>query len=235
MSDASAAPRRFRGIRRHVNTFLLTAVIGFAGVLALVAYKQGMFMQHTSVYFHARDASGINKGMAVRLYGVPVGAVKDLELADAGVRVRLGINSDYIARVSRSSQARLVREGVVGAASIQILTGPAGADQTPVAEGEVIKFIPHRTMNEMVDELRQQMTPAFQELRKAAAEMADPQGDFRRSVMALRELIEELPPVTRELRSVLRSTDRTMAGLGRQSETVGTQVAATLAVVERLG
>jgi phospholipid/cholesterol/gamma-HCH transport system substrate-binding protein len=236
MSETMAAPRRFRGIRKQISMFLLTALVGFVGVVLLVAYKQGMFVQHTNLYFLAPDASGINKGMSVRLYGVPVGAVKDIELADrGGVRVRLGINSDYIPRLPRSSQARLVREGVVGAASIQIVTGGAGQDRTPVAEGEVIRFIPHRSMTEMVDEIRQQMTPAFQELRKAAAEMADPGSDFRRSVSAMRELIEELPQTSRELRQLMRDTDRTMVTLGRQAETVGQQAGATLHTFARLG
>jgi phospholipid/cholesterol/gamma-HCH transport system substrate-binding protein len=236
MTETLAAPRRFRGIRKQISMFLLTAVIGFAGVVLLVAYKQGMFVQHTGIYFHAPDATGINKGMSVRLYGVPVGAVKDIELAErGGVRVRLGINSDYMARLPRGSQARLVREGVVGAASIQIVTGTAGADRTPVAEGEEIKFIPHRSMTEMVDEVRQQMTPAFQELRKAAAEMGDPKGDFRKSLSAMRELIEQLPEANREMHQLLRTTDRTMLQLGRQAETVARQAEATLTVFNRLG
>jgi phospholipid/cholesterol/gamma-HCH transport system substrate-binding protein len=228
MRETMAAPRRFRGIRKQISMFLLTAFVGFVGVVLLVAYKQGMFVQHTNVYFHAADASGINKGMSVRLYGVPVGAVKDIALADGGVRVRLGINSDYIPRLPRSSQARLVREGVVGAASIQIVTGSAAQDRTPVAEGEVIRFIPHRSMTEMVDEIRQQMTPAFQELRKAAAEMADPGSDFRKSVSAMRELIEQLPETTRDLRQLLRDTDRTVVAVGKQAE-------ATLNTFARLG
>lgn len=236
MSDTLAAPRRFRGIRKQISMFLLTAFVGFVGVVLLVAYKQGMFVQHTNVYFHAPDASGINKGMSVRLYGVPVGAVKEIALAEGGgVRVRLGINGDYIPRLPRSSQARLVREGVVGAASIQIVTGGAGQDRTPVAEGEVIRFFPHRSMTEMVDEIRQQMTPAFQELRKAAAEMTDPGSDFRKSVSAMRELIEELPEANREMRQLLRTTDRTMVLLGRQAETVGKQAEATLNTFARLG
>jgi phospholipid/cholesterol/gamma-HCH transport system substrate-binding protein len=230
MSETMAAPRRFRGIRKRISVFLLTAFVGFASVVLLVAYKQGMFVQHTSIYFHAPDATGINKGMSVRLHGVPVGAVKDIELADrGGVRVRLGINSAYIPRLPRTSQARLVREGVVGAASIQIVTATAaGQDRTPVAEGEVIRFIPHRTMTEMVDEIRQQMTPAFQELRKAAAEMADPSSDFRKSVSAMRELIELLPEATRDLRQLARDTDRTMLAVGKQADN-------TLGIFARLG
>ena len=232
-NEKTGALRRFRGIRKQVNAFLITALAGFVGLVILVAYKQGMFVQHTNIYFHAPDATGISKGMIVRLHGVPVGTVREVELVERGVRVRLGVNNDYVPRLPRSAQARITREGYVGVASIQILT--AGADRTPVAEGEEIRFIAQKGMADMLDEVRAQLTPAFQEMRRAAAEMADPQSDFRRSITALRELIEELPEANRELRQVLRSTDRTMAALGKQAESVGTQAELTLDTLARVG
>jgi phospholipid/cholesterol/gamma-HCH transport system substrate-binding protein len=228
MSEKFAPPRRFRGIRKQVNMFLFTALAGFGGLVGLVAYKQGAFVQHTQIYFHAPDATGINKGMAVRLHGVPVGAVKSVELAERGVRVRLGINNDYIAQLPRGAHARLTREGYFGAASIHILPGTAATDRAPVAEGDEIRFTAQKGMADMLDEVRQQMTPAFQELRRAAAEMADPQSDFRRSVTALREVLQELPHATRELRHVLQHTDRSIVGVGQQAEH-------TLGVLARVG
>src|SRR3989337_1669127 len=98
MKDKEKALRRFRSIRKQVNVFLLTALFGFIGLVALVAYKQGMFVQHTDVYFHAPDANGINKGMTVRLHGVPVGAVRQVELVERGGRVRLGRTHAFLSR-----------------------------------------------------------------------------------------------------------------------------------------
>jgi phospholipid/cholesterol/gamma-HCH transport system substrate-binding protein len=236
MAEKLSVPRRFRNIRKQISMFLLTAFVGFVSVVMLVAYKQGMFVQHTHIYFNAPDATGINKGMSVRLYGVPVGSVQDVQLAErGGVRVRMGINSDYMPRIPRGSQARIVREGYVGVASIQIVTGTAGPDRTPLAQGEDVRFIAQKGMNEMLDEVRAQMTPAFEELRKFAGEMANPQGDFRRSMTATRELIEELPAANRELRQLLRTTEKTMAQVGRQAETIGQQASITLEIFNRIG
>lgn len=235
MSDKQTAPRRFRHIRKQISLFLLTALAGFFGVIGLVAYKQGMFVQHTHIYFSAPDAMGINKGMSVRLYGVPVGTVKDIEFADSGgVRVRLGINSDYIPRLPRGSQARVAREGVVGAASIQIVTGAAGTDRTPIGEDEEIKFIPQKGMTEIADDLRKLMTPVMEEVRKAATEVADPHSDFRKSVGTARELIEQLPEAARELRQLLRDADTTLVALGRHTEATSREAQAALAAVNRL-
>jgi phospholipid/cholesterol/gamma-HCH transport system substrate-binding protein len=231
-----SAPRRFRGIRKQVNMFLITALLGFFGVIGLVAWKQGLFVQQTNIYFHAPDALNISKGMPVRLHGVPVGSVREVVLADyGGVRVRIGINRDYISRLPRSSQARLTREGYVGATSIQIITGPADADRTPAAEGEEIRFVAQKGMADMLDEVRQQLTPAFQELRMAAAELSDPDSDFRRSVTAMREMLEEMPPATREMREVLKETNRTMVTLGRQAERIGKHTEDTLSILARVG
>ena len=233
MNAKQNAMGRFSGIRKQVSMFLLTALVGFAALVTLVAYKQGMFVPHTDIYFHAPDATGINKGMAVRLHGVPVGAVREVELVERGVRVRLGINNDYIPRLPRSAQARVTREGYVGVASIQIIT--PGLDRTPVAEGEEIRFIAQKGMADMLDEVRAQMTPAFQELRRAASEMADPASDFRKSVTALRVLIEELPQANRDMRQLMRTTERTMNAFGRQAESVGVQAELTLDTLARLG
>jgi phospholipid/cholesterol/gamma-HCH transport system substrate-binding protein len=233
MNAKQNAMGRFRGIRKQVSMFLLTALVGFAALVTLVAYKQGMFVPHTDIYFHAPDATGINKGMAVRLHGVPVGMVREVELVERGVRVRLGINNDYLPRLPRSAQARLTREGYVGVASIQIIT--PGLDRTPVAEGEEIRFIAQKGMADMLDEVRAQMTPAFQELRRAATEMSDPGSDFRKSVTAMRVLIEELPQANRDMRQLMRTTERTMNAFGKQAESVGVQAELTLDTLARLG
>ena len=108
LTDRFAPPRRFRGIRSRVNTFLLTAVIGFAGLLGLIAYKQGMFVQHTNVYFHAPDATGINKGTAVRLHGVPVGSVRTSSSPSAasGCAWASTANTSRACRAARKRAAR---------------------------------------------------------------------------------------------------------------------------------
>src|SRR5262245_15594597 len=126
MDEEFARPRRFIGIGRKVSVFLLSAVLGVIGVIALVGYKQGVFVRHTKIYFHAADVFGITKGTSVRLFGLPVGSVSDLDISDRGVRVELSLISDYTPRIPRTSRARLVREGYVGAATLQPVPGESG-------------------------------------------------------------------------------------------------------------
>src|SRR5258708_18006093 len=98
--------------------------------------------------------------MAVRLFGLPVGNVGDMDISDRGVKVQLSINSEYIQRLSKGSYARLVREGYVGAATIQIVPSrePGGAGQ-PLADGDQIAHIPVRGMPQLVDHFKNPLTP----------------------------------------------------------------------------
>src|SRR5215470_4003252 len=154
MQEDFARPRRFAGIGRKVSVFLLTAVLGVIAVILLVGYKQGTFVRHTKIYFHAADAFGINKGTSVRLFGLPVGSVSDLDISDRGVKVELSLISDYTPRIPRTSRARLVREGYVGAANIQLVPGgDPGHAMQPIAEGDEIEYLPARGVAELMEDI----------------------------------------------------------------------------------
>ena len=216
MHDPHVPPRRFAGIRMKISLFMLTAILGVAGAILLVAYKQGVFVRHTSIYFYAGDVFGINKGMSVRLFGLPVGSVRDLEIADRGVKVELSIISDYVPRMPKSSKARLTREGYIGAANIQIIPGadPQGSHD-PVGEGEVIGFIPNRGVTELVEDIKSQLTPMMNEMRRMFADMNAPGSDFRKSIEGASIVFQQLPETNRELREMLRGAEGTFGSASR--------------------
>ncbi|HET9735013.1 MAG TPA: MlaD family protein [Burkholderiales bacterium] len=228
MQDPQVLPRRFPGVRRQISLFLVTAVCALIGAVLLVAYKQGAFVRHTKIYFFAEDVFGINKGMSVRLFGLPVGDVKNLEITDRGVRVELGIISEYAPRLTKGSSARLTREGYIGAANIQLVPGsdPKGSRE-PVSDGDVIGYAPARGVPELVEDIRAQLAPVVAELRRTLAELNRPDGDFRKSFASASALIQELPETNRDLRRFLRDADRTVLAVGGKAD-------AALASTERL-
>jgi ABC-type transporter Mla subunit MlaD len=227
MQEEHPRPRRFAGIGRKVSLFFLTTVLGVIGVILLVSYKQGAFVRHTAIYFYAADAFGISKGMAVRLFGLPVGSVSDMDISDRGVKVQLSINSEYIPRLPKGSHARLVREGYVGAATIQIVPSREPGRAESLADGDEIEYIPARGVAELVDDFKNQLTPVINDMRRMIAELNNPNGDFRKSVAGANTVFQQLPETNREMRQVLRDADRTVVAVGRQAE-------ATLGSVERV-
>ena len=219
MQEDYARPRRFVGIERKVSLFLLSAVVGVIGVILLVGYKQGAFVRHTKIYFHAADAFGISKGTSVRLFGLPIGSVSDLDISDRGVKVELSIISDYTPRVPKSSRARLLREGYVGAATIQLVpAGEPGRDLQPVAEGDEIEYVPARGVAEMVDDFKTQLTPVLNDIRKMVVELNQPNSDFRKSLAGANAVLQQLPETNREMRHLMRDADATVLAFGRQTE-----------------
>lgn len=228
MTDTQALPRRFPGVRRQISLFLVTAVCALIGAVLLVAYKQGAFVRHTKIYFYAEDVFGINKGMSVRLFGLPVGNVSDLQITGRGVQVELSIISEYAPRLTKGASARLTREGYIGAANIQLLPGtdPKGSRE-PVADGDVIGYVPARGVAELVEDIRAQLAPVVAELRKTLAELNRPDGDFRKSVKSASTLIQEMPQTNRDLQRLLKDADRTMLAVGGKAD-------AALAAAERL-
>ena len=220
MQEELARPRRFVGIGRKVSVFLVTAVLGVIAVILLVGYKQGVFVRHTRIYFHAADAFGINKGTSVRLFGLPVGSVSDLDISDRGVKVELSIITDYTPRVPKTSRARLLREGYIGAATIQLVPGgEPGHAMQPVVEGDEIEYVPARGVAEMVDDFKTQLTPVINDMRKMIVEMNQPNSDFRKSLAGANAVLQQLPETNREIRQAMHDADAAVVAVGRQAET----------------
>jgi ABC-type transporter Mla subunit MlaD len=229
MQETMAVPRRFPGMRRRISLFLVVAVLGLAGAVLLVAWKQGAFVRQTSIYFYADDVIGINKGMSVRLFGLPVGSVKGFAITVRGVQVELAINSENLPLLTRGAHARLTREGYIGAASILLVPGndPRGARE-PLGEGDVIGFVQNRGVAELVDDIRGQIAPVMAELRQLLVELNRPEGGLRRTLENSSALLAQLPETNRDLRQVLRSTDKAVQAVGGRAE-------AALAAAERVG
>ena len=229
MQGEQVLPRRFPGIRRRISLFLVVALCGLVGAVLLVAYKQGAFVRQTTIYFYADDVIGISKGMTVRLFGLPVGNVKSLEITGRGVQVELSIISDYLPRLTRGSHARLTREGYIGAASILLVPGSdPKSSREPLAEGDVIGYVANRGVAELVDDIKNQLTPVVNELRRMITELNRPESDLRKSLQAASTVLQELPETNREMRRLLRDTDRAVVAVGGQAE-------AALATTARVG
>jgi phospholipid/cholesterol/gamma-HCH transport system substrate-binding protein len=217
-------PGRFSRLALKVNVFLLIALVMGGGFMALVAYKQGWFVQQSQLHFVTLNALGINKGMPVKLHGFTIGQVSGLQLADGGVDVQLSIISQYLPRIPQGSFARHAREsGVVGTAVIDIVPGKSSM---PLAAGALISFEPARGVSEIIDDFRRQAVPAFNEIKQAMAQVARSGDDITKILAALRQEVEQLPATHRAVRELVQQTTKATVELNRQAQ-------ATLAATER--
>ncbi|HEX7055008.1 MAG TPA: MlaD family protein [Burkholderiales bacterium] len=215
MAAKFSPPVRFSRLVLKVNAFLLVALLLVAAFLGLVAYKQGWFVKRSPIHFVTANALGINEGMPVKLYGLTVGSVSDMRLAEGGVDVELSIMSDYLPHIRYGSHARLAREaGVVGASVIEIIPSASGA---PLAANERIAFEPTRGISEIIDDFRRQAVPAFNEIRQVLAQMRQSGQDVSETLAGLRREIDELPRTHRALRALLEEAGRATAEVQRDA------------------
>ncbi|MEA3195541.1 MAG: phospholipid/cholesterol/gamma-HCH transport system substrate-binding protein [Betaproteobacteria bacterium] len=203
-----------RGLR-SLAAFVAPALIGLVVVGAVIAWKQELFVTRTPIYIFTDSALGITKGIPVKVFGLTVGSVDDIEIVASTpgnrgqVRVRLSIGSEYLHHITKDSRAKLMREGVVGQALIEILPG----DQSvrPVARNEVIAFERGKTLGELSEDLNRALSPVLAQVKEAIGDMQNPQGRLQKTVDRVTTLLDELPDSNRRLASVLVTAERTIA------------------------
>jgi len=204
-----------KGGLRSLAAFVLPALIGLVVVGAVISWKQELFVTRTPIYIFTDSALGITKGIPVKVFGLTVGTVDDIEIvpgtpgSKGQVRIRLNIGSEYLQHITKDSRAKLMREGVVGQALIEIL--PGDLNVRPVARNEVIAFERGKTLGELSEELNRALSPVLAQVKEAIGDMQNPQGRLQRSVDRVTTLLDELPDSNRKLASVLVTAERTMA------------------------
>ena len=206
--------KRKGGLRSLIG-FVMPALIGLVVVGAVIAWKQELFVTRTPIYIFTDSALGITKGIPVKVFGLTVGTVDDIEIVPGTpgnkgqVRVRLNIGSEYLQHITKDSRAKLMREGVVGQALIEIVPG----DQSvrPVARNEVITFERGKTLGELSEELNRALSPVLAQVKEAIGDMQNPEGKLLKSVERVTTLLDELPDSNRKLQSVLVKAEGTLA------------------------
>jgi ABC-type transporter Mla subunit MlaD len=126
MNISEKKPAARSGLR-GLAAFVLPALIGLVVVGAVISWKQELFVTRTPIYIFTDSALGITKGIPVKVFGLTVGTVDDIEIVPGtpgtrAVRVR-SYSGSIPAPHHRDSRAKLMREGVVGQALIEILPG----------------------------------------------------------------------------------------------------------------
>ena len=211
----SSNPNRITGPKslRSVALFVLPALAGIVLVAAVIAWKQELFASRTPIFVFTDSALGITKGIPVKVFGLTVGTVGDIDIVPAApgvkgqVRIRLDIGSEYLQHITRDSKARLMREAVVGQSLIEIVPGEQHA--RTLARNEVIAFERGKTIGEISEELNRSLSPVLAQVKGAIEEARNPEGRLQKTVDRVATLLDELPESNRNLQSTLAAAERT--------------------------
>ena len=213
MQDQDA---RFQHLERKIGMFVLVALAGIVLMIVAIGVKQELFTPKTPIHFITDSAQDIAEGTAVKLRGFNIGKVERLTLTDdARVQVTLSIRGDNMKWVRKDSSARLLKEGLIGAAIIDITPGSAPA---PVlAKNELIAFSRETGLGEVVGQLRDEIVPILQDVKRITHNFQDPSGDFRQILHRTNIILANMPETQKRLDAVLRSTADELPGIMRSS------------------
>ena len=146
---------------------------------------------HYKIVFE--NADGLSIGSPVKMAGVQIGTVTDLELPTdpgrAGIQAEVGIDKDYAARVREDSRAAL--------RTLQILTGekvveisPGSPDATQLPEDATIELAPGNELFQQAQDAAQDLSQITASLRKILEDVSQGEG-LLGQVLTNPELAEE--------------------------------------------
>lgn len=211
MQDQDA---RFQHLERKIGLFVLIALAGAVLAVAAIGIKQGLFTPKTTLHFITDSAQDIAEGTAVKLRGFDIGKVERLTLADdARVQVTLSIRTDHMKWLRQDSKARLIKEGFIGAAIIDI--SPGSAPAPALQKNELIGFTRDAGLGDVVGQLRDEIVPILQDVKRITHLFQDPDGDFRQILHRTNIILANMPETQKRLNAVLRSTADELPGIMR--------------------
>jgi phospholipid/cholesterol/gamma-HCH transport system substrate-binding protein len=115
------------------------AIVMASILIFLLSGAGGFFWQRYSVKTVFANIAGLKEGAPVRVAGVEVGAVSELNFVGDRVEVVMEVNRDHQSRITSTSVASLGSVSVLGEAAVDIT---AASDGTPVPEWGYVRSGP---------------------------------------------------------------------------------------------
>lgn len=207
-------------------------------VIMAILVRQGLFRQTTSMGFVAESALDISVGESVRFSGFKIGAVDRVTLRpDGQVDVQIEIDTDAMRFVTRDAVIELRREGLVGAAVLEVVPG---VDHNKLAPGNsVLAFRRAETLTGIATGLRDRLVPILADTNTVTAGLADPQrglaatlAEVQKTNASLRQLLQTGDAQVHQLglsaSRVMHESEQDLATLGRTLDTVHQRLPAML-------
>ncbi len=223
--------------------------VGLSLVIAAVIFVLGvryfedlpLFRGTYSMNTSFENANGLNKGNAVRVNGVRVGAVDDVELGAEANRVLVTFHVDEKIAIPEGSVATLGGIAALGSIHLEVQLGPPGNPR--VEEGGFIPGQVGGSLMDMVsskgpglaDQVEEVLTRTNRTLEDAEVLFEGASGDVGQTMAAFRQAAVALEQT---LRAQQESLHRTMVNLegfsGDMAEFSGTSSDTLAVAVQRL-
>lgn len=178
---------RFRNIEIKTGVLVLSAIAGIIAVIILIGMERDLFTKKYRISFISESGAGFVKGMPVKLSGFKIGRVRSMELAgDARVEIVAEINRKYEQWIREGSKARLVKEGFIGDAFVEMTSGDP--QKRKLADGDTVPYEKTGGIEELVKEAK----PMLKEIKEIIGYANSPEGDIKVILGNIRGLTGEM-------------------------------------------
>ncbi len=124
----------------RVGLLVIAALILVGVTILLVGNRRQMFIRHTRYRTSFVNVTGLERGSPVKLNGVTVGFIEDIELPSdpkqPRIEVRFTLDTRYIDRVRTDSRVSIKSIGLLGDKYLQITSGSPSAER--ILEGGIV-------------------------------------------------------------------------------------------------
>jgi phospholipid/cholesterol/gamma-HCH transport system substrate-binding protein len=222
---------RFRHLTKKIGGFAILALLLIAGVVLLIGREKDLFTQKYELRFTTQKGTGFTRGMPVKLSGFRIGKVKSIALNEAAtVDVVVQIDRKYQKWIRKDSEARLVKEGLVGDQIVEISVGSPAAPE--LKAGDTLACVKTKGLDELADEIAERIKPVLTEVKDIIGYVNDPKGDIKQS-------LRNISLLTKNLETTRQHTDALLVkageGVGGVSGKAGAVLDKSGEVIDKTG
>jgi phospholipid/cholesterol/gamma-HCH transport system substrate-binding protein len=138
----------------RVGALIALGFVIIFGAFFMIGNQQGLFTRRYEINTKFGNVEGLTVGASVRLGGVKVGTVKEIEFSpwghDKAIIVTMAVSSSSFARIKADSRAKLGSQGLLGDRTIDITLGTLSAPT--LRQGEFINSIETSQINDIISE-----------------------------------------------------------------------------------
>lgn len=137
---------------RLVGVFILSGLILIMLTIFASSKTQHLFEERFIIYGTIKTAEGVNRGTTVRISGIDVGEVINIEIEDDNkIRITMEILSRFRTLLREDSKARLGKLSLLGQASVEISAG--STDVPIIPEKTVLAIEEIKTLDDLIAEI----------------------------------------------------------------------------------
>jgi phospholipid/cholesterol/gamma-HCH transport system substrate-binding protein len=190
-----------------IGILSVIALVLAAVLIFLLSGDSGFFWQRYSVKTVFVNVAGLKAGAPVRVAGVEVGAVSDVQFAGTGVEVTMQIREAHQSRITTESRATLGSVSLLGEAAVDISASNQG---TPIPEWG---YVPSGPMPPSIAEVGAQATESIAEATRLLQDIRNGRG-------TIGKLFTD-EAIYRDLNQLVRSADRVASQIAGGRGTLG--------------